>query len=150
MRDPISKLLTSFPKPLTSFPTPTSGSFSIVFLISALCLVNAQTTDDSASTNTTGSTGDSGGAAPTTFGTLFSDMTETNLALLIVVCVIIAGILGYLVRQGVKSQARLKQVRAAEVHYSVHHFDKQALGIPHQNHPPDPFQNPPLDHSQSV
>lgn len=76
--------------------------------------------------------GTSGGANANSanFSTLFSDITPTEIGLAVVACVIIIAILLYTLRQRIKSRDRIQQVRAAEIHYAIHHFDKQALAIP--------------------
>lgn len=100
---------------------------SAIYPILLLFVVSVAGQNTSNSQNSTSSSQD---GETVSFGTLFSSLTTTNIALLVVVCVIIATIFAYLLRQAASSRARIEEIRASEIHYAIHHFDKQSLAIP--------------------
>jgi hypothetical protein len=94
---------------------------TLLLILSFLRPTIALLTDNSTSSN-------NGGAdSNLALSALFSDLTTTDIALLVLVCIIIAGILIYLIRQGARSRARLRQVRQQELNYAEAQLDRQSL-----------------------
>lgn len=67
---------------------------------------------------------------------LFSDLSATDVALLVIVCFVIVALFSYLLRQVALTRARLKQVHAAETNHWQRSIDIQSMQL--QPPPPPP------------
>jgi len=60
---------------------------------------------------------------------LFVDLTPLDVFFLVLVILLIVMILGYLIRQGQRSRARLRDVRLTDARYAQHRLDIQSAPI---------------------
>jgi len=79
---------------------------------------------------------------------LFSDLSATDVALLVIVMAVILGILCILLRQGARNSARLMQIHDAENRYWQTRLDQQSIQLPpNQNTPTTTTTTPQADNS---
>jgi hypothetical protein len=105
----------------------------ILLTIMPLMLLHASTNSTGSNTTTDDDDDDDDDATldeKLDWSALFSDMTPTDVFLLVLVLIIILLIVFYLLRKGARSRQRLLQVRDSERTYAQSQIDHQVLPAP--------------------